>query len=435
MNEMNRKPDFFALNRGTAATLDRKVARNADIDKDVMLGLNANDLSRKPATAYDFAFCFSLISFHFSWITITKYLILLIRSRSFFDTGTFLLADLRIDVQTSVHYTWLVALVIFLGAYVGVIPYAMFDRLRGHNDRLHLQSVTNQLGYLFQGLRYRFYWWEFLVMTRKLILMVRSHLISQVSEGNSYFCTKKIPAPTLRSSQPCFRISRFCRHTHLFVSSRVRILCIRLHVLFSLNARSLTDDLKFKNLIVIDPHEVGIFFFMAHAASQSIAIIAMLQLRMTLPHLQAAIAVHLMCEPFYSKGQQSLETFSLFAAAIMYHLGIMQKTAGNDSQPSIRSLILLLQFFLNGGILWAFIRFLFKATILVRVQFLTQLSKIQRTLTQNLDPRKPSKQKYPATKKKFRMKTYPARGLFIAKLLNFILARALYSHPVSTSQV
>ena len=177
MNDMNLKPDLFALNRGTAATLDRKDARNGDIDKDVILGLNANDLSRKPATAYDFAFCFSLISFHFSWIIITKYLLLLIRSRSLFDTGTFLLADLRIDVQTSVHYTWLVALVIFLGAYVGVIPYAMFDRLRGHNDRLHLQSVTNQLGYLFQGLRSRFYWWEFLVMTRKLILMVRSHLI------------------------------------------------------------------------------------------------------------------------------------------------------------------------------------------------------------------------------------------------------------------
>mmetsp|Transcript_4313 Transcript_4313/g.19458 ORF Transcript_4313/g.19458 Transcript_4313/m.19458 type:complete len:90 (-) Transcript_4313:3246-3515(-) len=67
--------------------------------------------------------------------------------------------------------------------------------------------------------------------------------------------------------------------------------------------------------------------------------------------------------------------------------------------------------------------------------FYTQLSKIQRNLTQNFDPRKPSKQKYPATRKKFRMKTYRARGLFIAKLLNFILARALYSHPVSTSQV
>ena len=52
-------PDLFALNRGTAATLDRKDARNGDIDKDVILGLNANDLSRKPATAYDFAFCFS----------------------------------------------------------------------------------------------------------------------------------------------------------------------------------------------------------------------------------------------------------------------------------------------------------------------------------------------------------------------------------------
>ena len=128
---------------------------------------------------------------------------------------------------------------------------------------------------------------------------------------------------------------------------------------------------------------------------------------------------------------------NLFSFCSCHHVSpwYHAENAGNDSQLSIRSLILLVQFFLNGGILWAFIRFLFKATILVRVQLLTQLSKIQRNLTQNLEPRKPSKQKYPATRKRFRMKTYRARGLFIAKLLNFILARALYSHPVSTSQV
>ena len=169
-------------------------------------------------------------------------------------------------------------------------------------------------------------------------------------------------------------------------------------------------------------------FFMAHAASQSIAIVAMLQLRMTLPHLQAAIAVHLMCEPFYSKGQQSLETFSLFAAAIMYHLGIMQKTAGNDS-CNIRSLSLLVQFFLMeeySGLLSGF----YSKQRYWCVQLLTQLSKY-RNLTKILN-RKPSKQKYPATRKRFRMKTYRARGLFIAKLLNFIL-RARFT-PIQSQQ-
>ena len=70
---------------------------------------------------------------------------------------------------------------------------------------------------------------------------------------------------------------------------------------------------------------------------------------------------------FLSKRQQSLETFSLFATAIMYHLGIMQKAARNDSasQQIIKSFILFLQLLLNGALLWAFFRFLFKDTMLV----------------------------------------------------------------------
>jgi len=55
----------------------------------------------------------------------------------------------------------------------------MFDRLRGHNDRLHWQSVKSRLGYLFQGLQSRYYWWELLVMTRKLILMVVSTILPE----------------------------------------------------------------------------------------------------------------------------------------------------------------------------------------------------------------------------------------------------------------
>ena len=174
LDEMHSTPDFFTLNHGSAAVLDRVDRHNIDADKNYNTqGLTEDDLSKMPATAYDIAFCFSLILFHFSWITIIKHLTLLIRSRSLQDTGAFLLADLRINVQTTVHYAWLVALITFMIAYIGVFPFAMFDRLRGHNDRLHWQSVKSRLGYLFQGLQSRYYWWELLVMTRKLILMVR----------------------------------------------------------------------------------------------------------------------------------------------------------------------------------------------------------------------------------------------------------------------
>jgi len=86
--------------------------------------------------------------------------------------------------------------------------------------------------------------------------------------------------------------------------------------------------------------------------------------------VQVATVLHLMCEPFLSKRQQSLETFSLFATAIMYHLGIMQKAARNDSasQQIIKSFILFLQLLLNGALLWAFFRFLFKDTMLETIK-------------------------------------------------------------------
>lgn len=179
LDEMHSTPDFFTLNHGSAAVLDRVDRHNIDADKNNTQGLTEDDLSKMPATAYDIAFCFSLILFHFSWITIIKHLTLLIRSRSLQDTGAFLLADLRINVQTTVHYAWLVALITFMIAYIGVFPFAMFDRLRGHNDRLHWQSVKSRLGYLFQGLQSRYYWWELLVMTRKLILMVVSTILPE----------------------------------------------------------------------------------------------------------------------------------------------------------------------------------------------------------------------------------------------------------------
>lgn len=125
-----------------------------------------------PATAYDLAFCFSLIMLYFSWITIIKYLLQLIRSRTFVGSGSFLLADLNISVDTPLYTSWLFGLATFLAAYLVAMPYNLFQSLRSENDRLHWQSIKNRLGFLFQGLQPEYYWWEFVVMARKLGLVV-----------------------------------------------------------------------------------------------------------------------------------------------------------------------------------------------------------------------------------------------------------------------
>jgi hypothetical protein len=125
-----------------------------------------------PATAYDLAAAFSLIMLYFSWITIIKYLLQLIRSRFFAGAGSFLLADLTISVDTPMYSTWLLGLAMFLAAYLVAMPYTLFQALRNEKERLHWQSIKNRLGFLFQGLQPEYYWWEFVVMARKLGLVV-----------------------------------------------------------------------------------------------------------------------------------------------------------------------------------------------------------------------------------------------------------------------
>jgi hypothetical protein len=109
---------------------------------------------------------------YFSWITIIKHLLQLIRSRTFAGAGSFLLSDLRISVTTPLYSGWLFGLGTFLAAYLIAMPYTVFQSLRGDSDRLHWQSVKNRLGFLFQGLQPQYYWWEFAVMARKLSLVV-----------------------------------------------------------------------------------------------------------------------------------------------------------------------------------------------------------------------------------------------------------------------
>ena len=88
---------------------------------------------------------------------------------------------------------------------------------------------------------------------------------------------------------------------------------------------------------------------------------------MSLFIIQAAIAAHLMCDPFYSGRQQSLEMLSLTVTLVAYHLGILLKAGGDGSQSDgVQFFFSALQFALNAGVMWRFFSCIFKDMLLVR---------------------------------------------------------------------
>ena len=185
LHDLKSAPNFLALGRGTDALLSRIDEKWEDKAGNVIFGPTEDQISEMPATAFDIAICFSLIMFHFSWIIIIKHLVQLIRTRTFVDTGAYLLADLSLSVETRLHRALLLGAVFFSGIYLCIFPGLIFWTLRTNNDRLHWQSVKNRLGFLFQGFHHEFYWWDFVAMGRKLSLLVRqlSQRISQKCFG------------------------------------------------------------------------------------------------------------------------------------------------------------------------------------------------------------------------------------------------------------
>jgi len=177
LDEMKATPDFVALSLGATAMINRMGEQWEDEDGNIVRGPTEEEVAEMPATAYDLAFCFSLIMLYFSWITIIKYLLQLIRSRHFVGAGSFLLADLKVSIDTPLYTGWLFGLATFLATYLITMPYNLFQSLRSESDRLHWQSIKNRLGFLFQGFQPDYYWWEFVVMARKLSLVVRLMLM------------------------------------------------------------------------------------------------------------------------------------------------------------------------------------------------------------------------------------------------------------------
>ena len=81
---------------------------------------------------------------------------------------------------------------------------------------------------------------------------------------------------------------------------------------------------------------------------------------------QGAIAVHLICDPYHSNRQQSLEMLSLTVTLVAYHIGIFIKTRGERPDSHIvDAFLFLLQLLLNATVVWRFFTFIFKDMMLV----------------------------------------------------------------------
>ena len=268
---MSIKPDFF-LSLGARAALNRTGGKWEDEDGNIVLGPSDEEFAQFPATSYDVTLCFSLVFIYWSWITVIKHLVQLCRFRYISGAGSFLYVDLRISTDTTLYKGWIVFLVATLFAYAFVIPYYTFQCLRRENDRLHWQSTKIRLGFLFQGLKPEYYWWEFIVMGRKVALMVISVIL---------------PDRPLTAA--------YCS---LFV-------------------------------------------------------------------MQAAVGIHLICDPYQSSRQQSLESLSLVVVIFTYHIGILVQTSKHALQSAgFQVFFSLLQFTLNAAVVLCFFVFIFKDMIL-----------------------------------------------------------------------
>lgn len=94
---------------------------------------------------------------------------------------------------------------------------------------------------------------------------------------------------------------------------------------------------------------------------------------------QGAIAAHLLCDPFRSSRQQSLELLSLIVTLVGFHIGVLLHAGQHRSNAVVVQILLsLFQFVLNSIVVWHFFSCIFKdMTLVSRVEsptFRLQLS-------------------------------------------------------------
>ncbi|KAJ9468467.1 Teneurin-m, partial [Diplonema papillatum] len=83
----------------------------------------------------------------------------------------FLKADPRIDCDESPYAVYMALAVLFFFVYGFGIPLVGYFLLRIRRKQLHTKQVLGTLGFLYSGFRRRRYYWEMVIMIRKMVLV------------------------------------------------------------------------------------------------------------------------------------------------------------------------------------------------------------------------------------------------------------------------
>ena len=176
LDGMKTTPDFVALSLGASAMIKRMDEEWTDEDGKIVRGPTEEEVAELPATAYDLAFCFSLIMLYWAWITIIKHLVQLLRTTRVDGRGWYLTTDLQIDVNTPLYNSWLIVMTAFLLAYLIAIPYSLFQSFCG-GERSFALAVHSESSRISLS---RF-------ATRILLVGVRGYGGAKTCTGGKYF--------------------------------------------------------------------------------------------------------------------------------------------------------------------------------------------------------------------------------------------------------
>eukprot|EP01059_Diplonema_ambulator_P021623 TRINITY_DN3593_c0_g1_i4.p2 TRINITY_DN3593_c0_g1~~TRINITY_DN3593_c0_g1_i4.p2 ORF type:complete len:2014 (+),score=710.59 TRINITY_DN3593_c0_g1_i4:15280-21321(+) len=83
----------------------------------------------------------------------------------------YLKADTRIDCDKSPYGAFMVLAFLFFFLYGFGIPLVGWLLLRKYRRTLHTKNVLGTLGFLYSGFRRRFYYWEMVIMVRKMLVV------------------------------------------------------------------------------------------------------------------------------------------------------------------------------------------------------------------------------------------------------------------------
>ena len=175
LERMKRPPEFTdPAQDAYALDMDTVV----DDDGYIVQEWTDEELARLEPTSYDVAFgAFGALSLYLCWLPVVTNSLQMIRSTKLKDIGSFLYVDYNIQTDVAAYSRSMATILVF-GVIIGAgLPYYLFKALKTHSYQLHWSKTKARYGFFYIGFSNERYYWESVVLVRKLLLVLASSLL------------------------------------------------------------------------------------------------------------------------------------------------------------------------------------------------------------------------------------------------------------------